>query len=180
MKVVDPTTGHRSIAHFYRDCEVWPALDPIATLAPAPDPMLARAAKKLFMGGDGTLALTASLHRSTWVAGQPVHVRLRIVNDTKKSVRSISFAVIRTTTLFKLSGDARHRAVGIGYGYDDDMDEGETSTSERRVAEVVLTAGQKGAKGRASAKGWWTGVGPGETRNVTHSITLPVSLIYKV
>ncbi|KAL5536114.1 hypothetical protein ACEPAF_4219 [Sanghuangporus sanghuang] len=170
MKVVDPSTGKRSIAHFYRDCEVWPALDPVATLAPAPDPMLARAAKKLFMGGDGTLALTASLHRSTWVAGQPVHVRLRIVNETKKNVRSISFAVIRTTTLFKLNGNA-HRG-GTGYD-DDDMDEGETNTHERRVAEVALTAGQKGAKGRASAKGWWTGVAPGEMRNVTHSITLP-------
>ncbi|KAL5519604.1 hypothetical protein ACEPAH_1287 [Sanghuangporus vaninii] len=169
MKVVDPSTGKRSIAHFYRDCEVWPALDPVATLAPAPDPMLARAAKKLFMGGDGTLALTASMHRSTWVAGQPVHVRLRIVNGTKKNVRSISFAVIRTTTLFKLNANAHHG----GVGYDDDMDEGETNTHERRVAEAVLTAGQKGAKGRASAKGWWTGVAPGEMRNVTHSITLP-------
>lgn len=170
MKVVDPVTGKRSIAHFYRDCEIWPALDPVAMLTPAPEPMLARASKKLFMGGDGLVSLTASLHRCTWVAGQPVHVRLRITNDTRKIVRNISLVLVRTTTLFNMSTRSK--------SFSGDLDAEETSTSEKRVAEDVLTAGQKGAKGHASARGWWTGVGPGETRNVSHSITIPVSPFY--
>ena len=118
------------------------------------------------MGGDGSVALTASLHRHTWVAGQPVHVRVKIMNDTKKTVKSVVLTIVRTTTLFRPSENTA--------GLDGDLDDGETETSERKVAESVLVAGQKGAKGHASAKGWWTGVGPGETRNVTHSIVVPV------
>ncbi|EJC98648.1 uncharacterized protein FOMMEDRAFT_149041 [Fomitiporia mediterranea MF3/22] len=163
IKVVDPVSSKRSISHFYRECEVWPSLDPVMTLAPAPDPTLARAAKKLFMGGDGTLALTASLHRITWVAGQPCYVRCRIANETKKNVKSVSLALVRTMTLCKPAGGTLM----------DDIDDGETVTNEKRVAEVVFHAGQKGAKGHASAKGWWTGVGPGETRIVTQSIMIP-------
>ncbi|KAH8111898.1 hypothetical protein DFH11DRAFT_1610591 [Phellopilus nigrolimitatus] len=170
MKVVDPSSGKRSIAHFYRDCEIWPALDPVTVLAPAPHPVLARAAKRLFMGGEGTLALTASLHRGTWVASQPVHVRLRIANNTRKTVRSVNLALVRTTTLFR-----PHAHNGVGFG--GDIDACETETSEKRIAEAVLGAGQKGVKGHASAKGWWTGVGPGEAAAVDHCITIPADAL---
>ncbi|KAI5119773.1 hypothetical protein M0805_009244 [Coniferiporia weirii] len=165
MRVVDPSTSKRSIAHFYRDCVIWPALDPVVTLAAAQQPIYARAAKKLFMGGDGTLAVSAALHRLTWVAGQPMHVRVQIVNDTRKSVRNVALSLIRTTTIF-------HPSIRTG-GFSGDQDACETETSERRVAEAVLVAGQKGAKGRASARGWWTGVGPGESMIVGHSIVIP-------
>lgn len=167
VKVVDPNTDKRSIAHFYRDCEIWPAFDPLTTLASDPQPIYARNAKTLFMGGDGELSLSAALHRISWIAGQPVNVRVRIQNETRKTVRTIGLAVLRITTLF-------HPSMKTGV-FGEDPDACETETNEKKIADTALVAGQKGAKGHASAKGWWTGVAPEEVATVGLSIVIPVS-----
>lgn len=172
MKVLDPSTCKRSIAHFYRDCEIWPLLDLATTLSPAPQYIQARASKKLFMGGDGSLSLTASIHRSCWVAGQLAHVQTRIVNETRKTVRSLSLALLRTTTLFHPSSRLENAV-----GFENDPDACETETSEKKVEDSILISGQKGTKGHASAKGWWIGIGPGDAMNVCHCITIPVSML---
>ena len=67
------------------------------------------------MGGDGALSLSAALHRITWIAGQPLHVRVRVNNETRKTVRSVSFAILRTTTLFHVSAPP-----GVAFGGDPD------------------------------------------------------------
>ncbi len=179
MKIVDPDTGKRSIAHFYRDCEVWPRLDPSTTLGIAPQPLRSSSAKRLFLGGDGELRLTAELQRRTWVAGQRCHVRIQVENGTKKSVRSVGLRLVRTLTVFRpspkldavgLGGMERGAAGDLGV----DPDACETETVERKIAEETLHAGQKGVQGYASAKGWWTGVAAGESGTLVHSFYIPV------
>lgn len=168
MKIIDPSNGKRSIAHFYRDCEIWPALDLLKTFAPAPQHIQGHAAKKLFMGGDGSLSLSATLHRGIWVAGQPIHVRVQITNESRKTVRSLGLAVTCTTTIYRPS-----RACGLA-AFEGDADTCEIETNERKIAEATLVAGQKGTKGHASAKGWWTGVGSGECASLGHCLIIPV------
>jgi hypothetical protein len=79
-------TEQNSIAHFYRNVEVWPYLDPAVVLAPSERPIHSMAAKGLFLGGSGKLKLIASLHRSTWVAGQRCFAKVLVSNDTNKKV----------------------------------------------------------------------------------------------
>jgi hypothetical protein len=57
------------------------------------------------------------------------------------------------------------------------MDACQTTTSSKQVMECTLEMGQRGAKGHASAKGWWTGVGPGERLDFSHFISLPVRFL---
>ena len=193
MKVVDPETGSRSITHFYRDCEVWPRLDPMTVIFKSTSPSQAirassssKEGKKRLMGGnngDGALHLAAELSRSTWVAGQPLHVSLRISNRTaKKTVKSVYLMLIRTTTVFKPSALLGSSREGIAV-LSSEEDSCETATTEKRIAEEVLSVGQRGsAKGRhVSAKGWWLGAQPGERSDLVHAIVIPVSvcLLYK-
>ena len=175
MRVIDNVTGKRSIAHFYRECEVWPALDLRRVLSPAPHSIESSSTKRLFMGGDGSLSIVASLHRNTWIAGQHVYVRVRISNETKKSVRSLGLAILCTTTVFRPSSQT-----GGVVAFENDRDACEAETTEKRIAETVLLAGQKGTKGHASAKGWWLGVGPGESSTLCYSILIPVNLQYTI
>ncbi|KAF7339333.1 E set domain-containing protein [Mycena sanguinolenta] len=81
----------RSIAHFYRDCQIWPRLNPSLILAPAEQPIQVTTSKSLFMGGNGEVQLTAALHRSTFVAGSTVIVNLSVKNDTKKTSQELHF-----------------------------------------------------------------------------------------
>src|SRR5258708_32988014 len=70
IRVKDGRTGARSIAHFYRNVEVWPSYDPSRILAPTPSARYSTAAKPVFLGGSGKLKLTAGIHREIWMAGQ--------------------------------------------------------------------------------------------------------------
>lgn len=68
--------------------------------------------------------------------------------------------------------DASSRCSG-----DIDPDSCQTSTSRKQVAESILEMGTFGNKGRASAKGWWTGVAPNERYAFMHTILLPVCML---
>ncbi|KAG1754874.1 uncharacterized protein EDB91DRAFT_1276347 [Suillus paluster] len=165
IKVKDAVTSKQSIAHFYRDCEVWPRLDVISTLATNSRPLVAEVATRVFMGGPGKIRLSARIHRFHWVAGQRCTVHFRVTNDCKKLVKGAAIALIRTLTVFKPqpyldAGDA-------------DPDACQTSTKAKWVTESVLELGQRCAKGHASAKGWWTGVAPGQTSEFDHSVIIP-------
>ena len=116
------------------------------------------------------MRLVASLNRGAWIAAQECHVRVRVMNGTRKTVRNIVLALIRTMTIFK-----PNPTLGMSGGTTEDLDACETETVEKRIAERTLSAGQKGARGYASAKGWWAGVSPGENSTVVHSIVIPVS-----
>ncbi|EGN93144.1 hypothetical protein SERLA73DRAFT_163658 [Serpula lacrymans var. lacrymans S7.3] len=172
IRIKDALTSKQSIAHFYRHCEIWPRLNPDTVLAPAPRPLVAEASKSLFMGGSGKIKLTAKLHRLYWVAGQHCSVKIRVINDTKKAIKSATITLIRTTTIFR-----PHPHLDAGNGRTIDPDACQTTTMRKQVAESTLGMGQRCVKGHASAKGWWTGVDPGEALEFAHSIVLPQDVL---
>ena len=90
VKLKSANGANRSIAHFYRHVELYPYLNPAVILSSSSRPVQARASKGLFLGGSGKVHLSASLHRSTWVAGQRVYVNIRIENETSKKVSSVA------------------------------------------------------------------------------------------
>ncbi|KAG2155578.1 hypothetical protein DEU56DRAFT_724661 [Suillus clintonianus] len=165
IKVKDTATSKQSVAHFYRDCEVWPRLDVTSTLAPNSRPLVAEVATRVFMGGPGKIRLSARIHRFHWVAGQSCTVHFRVTNDCKKLVKSAAIALIRTLTVFN---PKPHLDAG-----DADPDACQTSTKTKWITESTLELGQRCAKGRASAKGWWTGVAPSQTSEFAHSLIIP-------
>ncbi|KAH9846847.1 hypothetical protein C2E23DRAFT_543220 [Lenzites betulinus] len=165
VKVKDSKTGKRSIAHFYRDCQVWPRLDPARVLANAPRPIQASTVGSLaVMGAGSKVRLTAMLPRMTWLAGQRCYVHLSVTNESKKSVKTIKLALIRTTTLFK-SRPGFNTSSG-------DSEPCQVTTMHKVMAEAVLERSQSVAKGHASAPGWWTGVPAGQDAQFAHHILL--------
>ena len=122
------------------------------------------------MGGTGKVTLRASLHRLHWIAGQQCCVKVSVMNATKKAIKSLTLTLVRSTVIFK--PDARLDALNDSHNLDPDACQ--TSTTQKVVTESVLELGQRGARGHASAKGWWTGVGPGEYTEFSYFIQLPV------
>jgi hypothetical protein len=174
IRIRDGRTGARSIAHFYRNIEVWPSYDPSRILAPTPSALYSTGAKPVFMGGSGKLKVTTSLHRETWIAGQRCYVKVFVANDTTKRVKNLTLSLIRTDTIFRLNPDLdatspTSKSTGL------DVDACQTSTTRKVVAETVLEMAGKGASGYATAKGWWTGVEAGSSLEFVHYIILPVS-----
>lgn len=172
IKIKNSDAQSRSIAHFYRNCQIYPALQPTVILAPAAQPLQKSSAKNLFLGGRGKLNLSCTLHRATWVAGQDCWVKINIQNDTTKRVKNLTLSLTRTTTVFR---STPHLNAGAEGTESIDIDACQTSTNRRQVAETVLESGQRGYRGVVSGKGWWLGVNPGEHSDLKHSILLPVS-----
>ncbi|KAJ3501775.1 hypothetical protein NLJ89_g9187 [Agrocybe chaxingu] len=154
-------TGSKAITHFYRDCSIWPRLNPSVVLAPLLQPLQATASES---GGD-KVQLTASLHRSYWVAGQLCRVRVRVLNNSKKLLKSVVLELFRSTTIFKRERQAS--------GPEEVMSVSPASTTTKKVAETSIVVGDRATRGHASAKGWWTGVAPGEMQVFMHSILIP-------
>lgn len=158
VRVKDRQSGKKSIAHFYRNCEIWPRMNPATILAPSSRPITASTSQNLFLAGAGKLKLTASLHRVNWVAGQRCHVRIYLANDSSKTVKDVSLALLRTVTTYR----------------DTEDDQYQTSTNESKVAEATLEICQRASTGYASAKGWWGGIAPGDQGELSHSVLIPV------
>jgi hypothetical protein len=97
-------------------------------------------------------------------------VKIDVTNVTKKAIKSMALTLVRSTVVFR--PDARLDASNDNHNLDPDACQ--TSTTQKVVAESVLELGQRGSRGHASAKGWWTGIGPGEHMEFFHSIQLPV------
>ncbi|KAH8921767.1 hypothetical protein BT69DRAFT_1371213 [Atractiella rhizophila] len=159
-----------AIAHFYRDVDVLPYLNPALVLAPSFQPITSKMAKPVFMGGSGNVELTASLHRSTWVAGQKCYVEVTVANNSTRKIKTLTIAVIRTTSIF----NAR---TADGSSSMDPANDAELDSVKKKVAESTLEMGKKGAKGSVTAKGSWIGVEKGEKRDFLHSIMLPADAI---
>jgi len=179
IRIKDGRTGARSIAHFYRNLEVWPSYDPYQILAPTPSALYSTAAKQVFMGGPGKLKLTASLHREIWIAGQRCYVKVFVANDTTKKVKNVALTLIHTETIFRLN-PSLDATSPTSKSTGPDADACQTSTTRKVVAETVLEMANKGASGYATAKGWWTGVEAGSSLEFVHYILLPVSAQYHV
>lgn len=172
----DSETRKRSIAHFYRNCKIWPRLNPSVILVASPRPIQATVSKNLFMGGSGEVKLTATLHRLYWVAGQLCYVKVNVANDTKKTVKSLTLTLIRSTIVFK--PHPHPDALPPSHEHATDPDACQTSTTQKHVAETTLEMGQRGARGHASAKGWWTGVRASEQLDFSHFLLIPVSMVH--
>ncbi|KAJ4485818.1 hypothetical protein J3R30DRAFT_3282616, partial [Lentinula aciculospora] len=173
VKVREVETDRRSIAHFYRDCEVWPRLNPSAILSPAAQPIRESAAKSLFMGGSGKVGLTASLHRIYWIAGQQCCVKVRIINKNKKTIKNLTLSLLRSTVAYK-----PNPSIDVEESGEHDADACQTSTVQKQVSESVLEMGQRDhTRGHASAKGWWAGVRPEETTEFCHFLSIPSDAI---
>ncbi|KAF8641013.1 hypothetical protein AX17_000658 [Amanita inopinata Kibby_2008] len=166
FKLKDSESGKRSIAHFYRSCEIWPRLNPAKILAPAPRPLRATASKLLFMGGDGKLELTASLQRLYWISGQQCFIQLGIRNETRRPVTGLKLVLLRNTVIFHPHPHLDALSPG-------DPDACQTATTSKAVAESMLEAGNRATRGHASAKGWWMGVPPRGQMKFSHSILIP-------
>ncbi|PVG00931.1 hypothetical protein CPB86DRAFT_154113 [Serendipita vermifera] len=181
-----PRTQAKSIAHFYRAIEVWPLLDPSSVLAPAPSPLFATASKSLSLGGSGTIELTASLHRATWIAGQRCYISLSVANNSaKRKVRTLTLSLVRSETVFKPHADAA--TVSSTSHISNESHPCQSSTTKRVVARSTLEAGESSSMKHATAKGWWTGVNPGTSLEFSHyflippfSITIPRSRLIEV
>ncbi|KAJ7619188.1 immunoglobulin E-set, partial [Mycena polygramma] len=158
----------RSIAHFYRDCEIWPRLNPSVILAPAEQPIKATTSKSLFMGGNGLVQLTATLHRSSFVAGALVNVDVEVKNDSKKLIKSLTLTLYRSTVVFKrkIPRDP-NSVVRI------DIDASQTATTRKVVASSTLEMTQGFPRGHASAGGWWAGIPSGERLAFSHLLLIP-------
>lgn len=167
-QVKDTETGRTSVAHFYRECEIWPRLDPTTTLLSAPRPIQVTASKSLFLGGSGTVKFTANLHRLHWVSGQRCFVKAYVSNNTTRTLKSFTIALIRRTTTFKSSA-------AMSIDERDDPDACQTDTVYKEVAQSTLETTHRVQRGYAGSKGWWTGVNPGENIVFSHYIVIPVS-----
>ncbi|KAG9011312.1 hypothetical protein FRB93_003114 [Tulasnella sp. JGI-2019a] len=170
IKLKEPGSPVRSIAHFYRNVEIYPFLGP-QILAPSEQPLRTNTAQSLFMGGSGKVRLAVTLHRRVWVSGQRCYAHIAINNDTTKKVKTLTLILTRTMTTFqpKLELDTESaRSPGSA-----DVDACQTSTSKKEVATCTLDMGQKGEKGCVTAKGFWTGVPSGSVVELSHFILIP-------
>lgn len=170
FKLKDSDTSKHSIAHFYRRCEIYPYFNSTLILAPAIHPLLAAAARSVFLGGRGKLKLTANLHRNVWVAGQRCYVGIAVGNESKRAVKGLTLSLIRTTTIFR-----SRPHLDVASSSSADADACQTTTTRKLVAETTLEAGLRGLRGHVTEKGWWVGVDPGMRAKFTHFILLPVS-----
>ncbi|KAG8868072.1 hypothetical protein FRC20_004214 [Serendipita sp. 405] len=174
IKMKDTIINRRSIAHFYRTIELWPLFDPKVILAPSSSPVYATVSKDLFLGGEGTLKLTASMHRLTWVAGQRCYIKVFIANDTeKRRVHTLNLSLIRSETTFKPVRPVEGPTTILNQYPSDDRSAYQASTVRKIVARTSLEMGDKAISKHSTAKGWWTGVDPGSNLEFNHYIILP-------
>ncbi|SYW84302.1 uncharacterized protein UBRO2_05402 [Ustilago bromivora] len=171
VKLKSASGVNRSIAHFYRHVDLFPYLNPAVILSSALKPIQVTSSKGLFLGGSGKVHLMASLHRNTWVAGQRVYINVGIQNDTSKKINGMTLSLIRTVTLYKsrpeldMDNHSARREL--------DPDACQTSTTRKKIAEEELEMGQKGSRGVVTARGWWTGVEPGQRVESSHYMHVP-------
>lgn len=199
VKIHVPSTGKRSIAHFYRSIVVLPYLNPATLLAPTLEPIEARVQKGLgwSLGGEkGKVDIQVALGRRSWVSGQRMWCEVGITNNSNKKVnqfslgvannqiKSLHLALLQTVQTFHPeptldTSDRRIKRASMVFNNDmgtPDVDACQTSTTRRKINEEVMEAdfAEKGA-GRVTGKGWWTGVDPGESGHWDMSILVPAS-----
>lgn len=157
--------SQRSIAHFYRHIDVFPYCDPTSTLRSLDEPLRSSSSKTMFMGGEGKVALTATIHRSNWIAGQQCYIGVEVKNESSKKIKSMTLTLVRLTTTFR----PRPQAQEV------DTEVCQTQTNKKKVAETTLESGKKATKGDVTAKGNWLGVDKGTSAEFMHPLLVPVS-----
>ena len=128
------------------------------------------------MGGNNGIQLTASLYRLNWIAGQPCQVKITIINNSRKNIKNLTLGIYRSTIISKpkvpLETLPENKSTSA------DLNAWQTSVTKKQVAESTLVVGERGTRGHASAKGWWTGVSPGKSMTFSHFISIPVIYLH--
>ncbi|KDR85471.1 hypothetical protein GALMADRAFT_204908 [Galerina marginata CBS 339.88] len=158
LRIKDPVSGKKSMAHFYRGCSIWPRLNPSVLLAPTSRPLQVTVS-------EGLVYLTASLHRLHWVAGQLCYVRFEVVNNSKKFLRSLFLELIQSTTTFKHKDQDDRVDVGVDV---------RSSTTKKQAAQSSLVVGEGGTRGHASAKDALS-ISRGKLLEISYAIHVTVS-----
>jgi hypothetical protein len=174
VNIKDPDTNQLSLAHFYRACSIWPSLFIHDVLVPSTRPLVSTAVMTLSRGSSrNKLKLSARVPRPSYFAGQRCYVHVQIMNDTRKTVRSLRLTLIRTTTVYRpLSGKETH-----GEDHDNHDHFSKNFRSKAFVDEISesrLAMAEPTTRRCASSKGWWAGVSPQEGTAFTHNILIPV------
>ena len=169
VNIKDLDTNQLSLAHFYRACSIWPSLSIHDVLVPSSRPLVSTAVMTLSRGGSrNKLKLSARVPRPSYFAGQRCYVHVQILNDTRKTVRSLHLILIRTTTVYRPRRREEH----------DNNDHVSGSYQSKAfidtISESRLAMAEPTTRRCATSKGWWAGVSPQERMAFTHSILIPV------
>ncbi|KAK6905417.1 hypothetical protein I203_106246 [Kwoniella mangroviensis CBS 8507] len=196
VKIHIPSTGKRSIAHFYRSIVVLPYLNPSLVLAPSTEPVEGYTERGLgwnLTGEKGRVELRVSLGRRIWVSGQRLWCEVAIRNDSNKKIKTLNLALLQTIQVFNTqplldTSDLTTKlikkrkslpnCVGEGVPGTPDLDACQTTTQRRKISEEIIEADfiSHGA-GRVTGKGWWTGVDSGESGHWDLSLQVPPGML---
>lgn len=169
IDIKDPDTNHLSLAHFYRQCSIWPGLSLQELLVPSTRPLVSTAVLSVPQGGSySKLKLAARVPRPSYFAGQSCYVHIQIANNTQRTVRSLSMTLIRTTVIYRPRSEQRN------HGEKTDEHEYMTKTVVDEISESRLVMADRTSRRAASSKGWWSGVNSDEKTAFTHCILVPV------
>lgn len=149
-------------------------MNPSVVLAPTSRPIQVTASESLRLGGNGQITLTASIHKH-WISGQSCFVKVKVVNKSEKALKNLCLQLLRSTTIFRTGYEFNAMKEGPKTGAIADILQ--SSTTKKQVAQSILEVCARGTRGHASAKGWWAGVIPGQTRSFSHHLPIPVLLI---
>ncbi|WWC86006.1 uncharacterized protein L201_000877 [Kwoniella dendrophila CBS 6074] len=197
VKIHIPSTGKRSIAHFYRSIVVLPYLNPSVVLAPSTEPVEGYVERGLgwnITGEKGRVELRVSLGRRIWVSGQRLWCEVAIRNDSNRKIKTLNLAILQTIQVFNPQPllDTSDRSAGVarkrkslpscmdptGFPGTPDLDACQTTTQRRKISEEIIEADfiSQGA-GRVTGKGWWTGVDSGENGHWDLSLQIPPGML---
>ncbi|RXW24012.1 hypothetical protein EST38_g1835 [Candolleomyces aberdarensis] len=167
IRIKDPISEQKSIAHFYRNICTWPRLDLAECMNPLPRPI-----QVTMSDSERTLKLTVTLTRLQWIAGQRCYLKFSVTNQTSRAIKSFTIGLHQDVIIYRPRDDSAGTRKET-----DDVRTYRTSTTSKLVTESTVMMGDRSEKGYVSAKGWWTGVLPGESLQFNHYLVLPPDTI---
>ena len=174
IDIKDPDTNRLSLAHFYRQCSIWPGLSLQELLVPSTRPLVSTAISSVPQGGScGKLRLAARVPRPSYFAGQSCYVHIQIANNTQRTVRSLCMTLVRTMTIYRPWAGRRNHG---GKTDEHITNKYVVKTVVDEISESRLVMADRTTRRAASSRGWWTGVNPDEKTAFTHCILVPVRL----
>ena len=143
-------------------------------LVPSTRPLVSTAVMTLSRGDScNKLKLSARVPRPSYFAGQRCYVHVQILNETRKTVRSLRLTLIRTTTVYRSQSGKESR--GEDHGNNDHAFGNHKSKAfVDEISESRLAMAEPTTRRCASSRGWWAGVSPQERTAFTHGILIPV------
>ncbi|KAL7408936.1 hypothetical protein BDY24DRAFT_246377 [Mrakia frigida] len=176
LKLFFPTTGKKSIAHFYRHVTIYPFLDVDRVLRNFEGAVEVerekRASGNWGWGEKGKVELKVKSARGVWVAGQQCWLDVGVRNEGGKKINRLDIVLYQITTFYH---PVPHLNMGSCIGADADTDAVQTASRRKKISETFLEAGQNGGRGYITGKGWWKGCEPKRSGSWGCGIQIPVS-----